>query len=469
MMLRLTDVTFSYPSYDGADSSPVLRGVNLEVPAGEIAVVVGPPDSGKTTLARVIAGLAPRHTGGRLGGTIAIDGGTLGDEGPQQLMDRVGIVFQDSDEQIITSRCAAEVAFPLESLGVDADRLPGEVCDALEECGLGDFREREPSTLSGGEKKRLLLSCLVAVSPKLWILDETVDELDVPGREWLFGYLARCGITALLFSSRLLPVYLHRAHSLHLLHQGVVRTTRASARDRDFFDACVCLGVATPAGSHPEVFATPGETLLEADRVEYRRPAGFRLQVESFRVRRGEILGIVGPNGSGKTTLARVLCGLERLEAGEIRVRTGETLESAAVEDLRRRVAYVFQNPDYQIFLPTVREELEYRPGRGRNSDRSDLEDVRERFKLPSLDTPPTLMSYGARKRLQVATCYLLSRSVVILDEADAGLSVVDFADVVAAFVEQGRGIVVISHDAEVARRVCTRLVRMREGRLEVV
>jgi energy-coupling factor transport system ATP-binding protein len=132
-------------------------------------------------------------------------------------------------------------------------------------------------------------------------------------------------------------------------------------------------------------------------------------------------------------------------------------------------VAYIFQNPDYQIFLPTVREELAYGL-KEQHMDSGEIErrvtDAARLFRLPPLDTAPPLMSYGSRKRLQAAVYWLLDRPVVILDEADSGLAVRDLLEIIEAFRSGSRAILFITHSEEFARRFSDRIVLMRNGRI---
>jgi energy-coupling factor transporter ATP-binding protein EcfA2 len=139
----------------------------------------------------------------------------------------------------------------------------------------------------------------------------------------------------------------------------------------------------------------------------------------------------------------------------------------AAADALRSSVAYVFQNPDYQIYLPTVGEELEYgllEAGAGAAEREASIARVIDLFRLPPVDAPPALLSYGTRKRLQMAVYYLLPRPVVILDEADAGIGREDFAAGVEAFSARGSSVLFISHDIDHTGRLAHRVLVMERG-----
>jgi len=193
--------------------------------------------------------------------------------------------------------------------------------------------------------------------------------------------------------------------------------------------------------------------------------------VEHLELRFGEICALVGRNGSGKSTLARILCGLLHPQEGTVGFGGPGGGRAARAEELLARIGYLFQNPDLQIFLPTVREELGLglRALRlGREEAEGRISEAAARFDLPDLDAPPALLSYGARRRLQAATYFLLSRDLLILDEIDSGLSYREIETLVDALASRVPGLVLITHDLALARSACHRIVVMDQGRIAV-
>ena len=186
---------------------------------------------------------------------------------------------------------------------------------------------------------------------------------------------------------------------------------------------------------------------------------------------------LVGPNGSGKSTLARLLCGLLVPARGSIEVDRGAGFAPATPVELNRCVGYLFQDPDRQIFASTVGDELASAirattlRGRGRRATPATDRDRRvadaiERFDLPPAATPSALMSYGSRKRLQAAAGWLLGRDLVILDEADSGLSYRAFLGLLDTLRETGAGLVMVTHDAALARSAADRVIALDGGRI---
>jgi energy-coupling factor transport system ATP-binding protein len=190
------------------------------------------------------------------------------------------------------------------------------------------------------------------------------------------------------------------------------------------------------------------------------------LTVPSFALASGEIVTLTGPNGSGKSTFARLCCGLDSATSGVFRF-DGDTVDAS---ERNRLVGYLFQNPDLQIFLPTVRDELSWSLLRDRRIPKDTVEEkvgsAAELFGL-SLDDTPSTMSYPRRKRLQAAVYYLLDRPLCILDELDNALTYQMAQEIVRLLSQNGCGMVVITHDDAFARLVADRGYVVRGGRME--
>jgi energy-coupling factor transport system ATP-binding protein len=189
--------------------------------------------------------------------------------------------------------------------------------------------------------------------------------------------------------------------------------------------------------------------------------------VGALELHKGAVTALVGPNGSGKSTLARLLCGLLAPTRGAVEVDRGRGFAPAAPAELNRLVGYLFQDPDHQIFLPTVEDELALclRASGTRGADvRLRIDEAIERFGLPPGGTPPALMSYGSRKLLQAAGSWLLGRDLLILDEADSGLSYRRFLALFAELRAGGAGILLVTHDAALARAAADRVLVLDAG-----
>lgn len=469
-LLIVKDLSFRYPGLGVEKAGLVHDGFTLTIRTGGVAVLFGAADAGKTTFARIVAGLVPRFSGGTLEGTILLDGLNVRKSPPFELMEKVGLVSQDSDEQIFTTRCDTELAFALESLGVPRPQIVERVEDSLRRMGLSAFKDRNPSTLSGGEKKRLLLACLSAIGPALWILDESLEELDQAWKAATLDYLRETGRTVLALASRWSPLLADRGAYFALLSHGGIAASADSGDAPEFHHALSRDGILPRREKRPP-HSTPAQVQLKVERVHFRFPGqdGFSLTIDSLEVRAGEVCALLGSNGSGKTTLGRILCGLLTPQAGAVLLRTSTGFSTASADELNGRVGYLFQNPDHQIYLPTVRDELSLglrRQGLGRDEIDRKIEETVELFSLPDPASPPTLMSYGGRRRLQAAISYLLPREILVLDEIDSGLSCREVEHLLDALIPRAPGIILITHDMSLATSLADRILVLEAGRL---
>lgn len=189
--LEINDLHYCYP-----DKTPALRGVRFSIASGECVAIIGPNGAGKSTLLLHLNGILPEN-GGHLGnvciGGVAINQGNLRD-----IRRKVGLLFQDPDDQLFCPTVFEDVAFGPRRFGVDAEQIPGIVTGALLNVGLWGFESRSPHRLSGGEKRRVCLAGVLACDPSILVLDEPTSNLDPRGRREIKDLLKRTPATKLI-------------------------------------------------------------------------------------------------------------------------------------------------------------------------------------------------------------------------------------------------------------------------------
>jgi len=169
-MITIQNLTYSYP-----DGTPALKDITLTINDGEFLLICGPNGSGKTTLIRHLNGLLKPFSG-----IIRVDGLDPA-KAEKQVMQRVGMVFQDADSQIVGETVAEDVAFGPENLGLSPDEVKVRVDSALDMVGLGDLNHKPCHLLSGGEKRRLAIAGVLAMQPGILVFDEPFANLDYSG------------------------------------------------------------------------------------------------------------------------------------------------------------------------------------------------------------------------------------------------------------------------------------------------
>jgi energy-coupling factor transporter ATP-binding protein EcfA2 len=502
---NLLDIDGLTVRYRGA-ARDALREVRLTVSPGELVAVTGASGAGKSTLCRCIGRVVPTFHPADLRGRMRLNGESLAGKAVHDLVPEVGLVFQDFETQLFATEVWLEVAFGLENLGLPRAEILRRVTATLARIGLTGLERREPATLSGGQKQRLALAAVLAMEPRLLVMDEPTTDLDPAGRAEVLSLAeARRAQDAGILLVDHDPDDLIGAERLLVLHDGAialegparallqrpaqlaalgVRPPQVPAFFEHFgltdlpvtvADGLTCLReggwriTPRPTPTTPPI----ADPILEARGVSYRYPGGVEALVDlNLAVRPGEILAILGQNGCGKSTLARLLTGLLAPSAGEIRVR-GQSVAGRELAGMARHVGYVFQNPDHQLFAQTVREEVIFGP-RNFGVPAAEWPD-RLRHTLAAVDLTgrendnPFTMAKGERQRVAVASVLAAAPEVIILDEPTTGLDYrqqVAMLELVRRLQAAGHTILLITHAMWVAAAYAHRCVLMAEGRI---
>jgi energy-coupling factor transport system ATP-binding protein len=398
----------------------------------------------------------------------------------------LGLVFQNPDDQIVTSVVADDVAFGPENLGLPREEIRARVDRELRRVALTDHATSDPSRMSGGQRQRVCIAGALAMEPQVLVLDEPSSLLDVRGREAILrvmGRLAAAGTTLVhvthfmdeaLEADRVivmdrgrvaldgapaevfceanaglidglgleLPFEMRLARARKALSAGKESADaagRADAARRD--DACAT-SVGTAAEGMTSAGAAAESATCKNDRREQDVPSAAVCEVRgvdysykrskkaldgvSFDVRRGESVAIVGQTGSGKSTLLRLMCGLEAPDAGSVVVAGSSTAKKRGRRAVRRAVGYVMQHPERQLFAQTVAEDVAFGPRNLGLRPEEVARRVDHALELVGLrekrDVSPFELSGGQRRLAAIAGVLAMEPELLILDEPTAGL-----------------------------------------------
>lgn len=223
-IITIRDLHYAYPPpVAGGAPTRVLRGIDLEVGAGEFVALLGRVGAGKTTLCLALNGLVPHATGGTIRGQVTVAGLDTRRHGVAELARTVGLVFQDPEAQLTQMRVEDEVAFGPENLGLPAAEIDERVTWALAAVGLSALRDRSPAHLSGGEKQRVALAAILAMRPQVLVLDEPTANLDPAGKAAIFDVLtqlARQRQAAIVVATQEVERVARHADRVLVLHEG---------------------------------------------------------------------------------------------------------------------------------------------------------------------------------------------------------------------------------------------------------
>lgn len=449
--VRLAHVTLRY------GDSVALDDVTLEVCRGERVCVLGANGSGKSTLASVICGLlAPDEGDVELAGHAVCTGGVPDLAAYRDARRQLGLVFQNPDDQIVTSVVADDVAFGPENLGLPRAQISARVARELRRVAMEKYAHADPSRLSGGQRQRVCIAGALAMEPAVLVLDEPSSLLDVRGRAAIMrvmGRLAAAGAT-LVHVTHFMDEALAADRVVVMQHghvalEGTPNEVFAAKNAQVIealglempFEARLAVALrqagaaggaiaapGTPSDEKPAACAPAAEPLaiLARDLGFSYGPDAQALDGVSLKVPVRATTAIVGQTGSGKSTLLRLLCGLEAADAGSLTVCGINAATKRGRRQVRRAVGYVMQHPERQLFAQTVAEDVAFGP-RNQGLSAAEVERrVAHALDLVGLadrrDASPFELSGGQQRLAAIAGVLAMEPELLVLDEPTAGL-----------------------------------------------
>lgn len=507
ILVRLSRVSLFY---EGGVTA--LDDVSLELARGERLCVLGANGSGKSTLASVICGLlAPDEGEVELVGERVCASGGPDLEAYRRARRSLGLVFQNPDDQIVTSVVEDDVAFGPENLGVPREEIAARVTRELHRVAMDDYAQADPSRLSGGQRQRVCIAGALAMEPAVLVLDEPGSLLDVRGRSAILrvmGRLAAAG-TTLVHVTHFMEEALE-ADRVIVMDHG--RVALAGTPDEVFAqgEKLGALGLEVPfaarlsqrlglpwtcdettlvcelgtvpnsqksfMSSRPRIknvceLGTVPIVQVEHAFFSYGRGA-YALDDVSFEIFPGTSTAIIGQTGSGKSTLLRLLCGLETPDEGRVLVGGNDTATRRGRRDARGLVGYVMQHPERQLFAETVEKDVAFGPRNLGLPEGEVTRRVTEALELVGLasrrDVSPFKLSGGQRRLCALAGILAMEPRMLVLDEPTAGLDPRGRAmlrRVLARLRERGVTLVQVTHSMEDAARA-DRVLALDQARL---
>lgn len=494
-----------------------LRDIDLELDLGAHALL-GAHGSGKSTLLQSACGLTRTIMGAHLSGTITFDGADLAHYSPHTIADYLGLVCQDPSAQTIGRTCFEQVALGLRTRGFSRSQIFTRAAECLEQVGLGAMADHAVDSLSGGQKQRLTIASALAVPGQMLLLDNITAQIDPEGSRQIRQVIAQLRSTGLgtVWSGYDAGVF--DDETVTILHQGGVEKTGITV-DQMLVDleACARWGIRpTPLaifnarlnqlhpidmpttltmnvdldhtvahvrrhlGSHDlgrvaayDVAVQPtsmnlGEVVVAVDDLCFAYGGHDVLKGASFELRQGECVVLAGKNGAGKTTLAMVCNGLLAPGSGRIVVR-GRDITDQPTWLKARQIAYLFQNPDDQIFCRTVADEVGFAVYRNQMADANDA--VSEALEICGItrlaEAHPLSLDPPERRLVALASIIARRPQVIIADEPTAGCDASlsqQIMQILTGCARQGTAVLIISHDEAMASQYAHRILVLDDG-----
>jgi energy-coupling factor transport system ATP-binding protein len=489
---------------------PALADISFEIRPGELLLVAGPSGCGKSTLLRCLNGLIPGTYRGELQGAVYVDGRDTRELTLAEISRTVGNVLQDPERQIVASHVLEEVAFGLENQGLPVAEVIGRAEATLDELNMLHLARRETFTLSGGEKQKLAAAGVLALRPRVLLLDEPLANLDPASAAEalaLFRRLADAGRAVVIVEHRVEEVLSIGPELVMLMDQGRFVYAGPATGMGEFADpravklpaplamrrlattadegqltkdqSLAGLGVppssfaARPLAGHAgtNIHVPSSEPLVELRDVEFGYDETPVLHGVSLQVRQGDRIALLGPNGSGKSTLVKHLICLLRPQRGAVFVG-GAPAETLSVAQAARQVGYVFQSPSHMLFAPTVREELAFGPHNVGQNAAEIARNSAEALALMRMEgyeyRPPLTLSFGQQRRLCIASVIAMRAKVLLMDEPTAGQDYRSYTQFMDGILRLGvfEAQIFITHDIDLAISYANRVLLFADGRI---
>ncbi len=488
-----------------------IKDVDFLADRGEMIAILGRNGSGKSTFARHLNGLLAPH-----GGSIVIGGKDLASTDNLMAVRRqVGMVFQNPDNQIVGNTLAEDIGFGLENLGMPCSDIWNKIDEMLELTGLTAYKYSSTSRISGGQKQRLAIASSMAMTPECLVLDEATSMLDPQGAKDMLKLVLKLNkdknITVIMvthkISEALLADRVYILDDSRIVAEGIPEDVLSDVERLKTYgleipvrmkietgipvDICseykkkhlqISQKMETTAdhvNDHDSTLNDLKKCIVELQKVSYSYVNGnesFKaLSDIDLKIYEGQVLAVIGQTGSGKSTLLQMINKLIAPQSGKVYLYGTDVQGVRNIKDIRRRIGYVFQFPESQLFESTVLKDVMYGPinfGMSKEEAEMSARHALELVGVPDryTDYSPFELSGGLRKRVAIAGILAYEPDILILDEPACGLdgeSKEQLWELIRTLNrEKNVTIILVSHDMEDVYEMSERVLLMDHGKV---
>ena len=458
-VLKCEDIVFKYRE---TSKENIIDGFTYSFNKGEIYLITGFSGCGKSTLANVIAGLYPSSKGILFKGEVRLFGKEISEYPPEKRAEYIMMMFQNADAQFCMDIVRDEIIFCLENIAFPVEKMDGTVDRVLKETGIEYLKYRKISSLSGGEKQKLSLACILAVSPEIIILDEPFANVDYESSQEIVNILKNITrekeVTIIAVDHR---ISLWKDIDYTLLHLGKGCSFVDKNIDKYLVDIIDEEEYRNNFSKRYKDFEERKDAVaVENLDISYKKE--LILKDINLAIKEGGITSIIGKSGTGKTSLLKAIAGIYKISHGNIKI-FGTDIKKIKDKVFINNVGIVFQNPQNQFITYKVIDEIMFTMrNRYPKEDEKLLveksENLLKEFELYKYrNFSPFSLSQGQQRKLAVLSMLGAGQKIILCDEPTYGqdnktsIEIMEFLKRKA--IEENITVVMVSHDKNLVFR----------------
>ncbi len=455
-----------------------MKNITLKVSKGEVLVIAGPTGSGKSTLCYILCGIIPKFIPAKVYGKVYINGRDVNEIPQQQLLTTINALLQDPEAQLALFSVSEEIMFPLENLGIPRDEADKRLKWVVDLTYIRHLLSKYVNNLSYGEKQRVALASVLALKPKILILDEPLAHQDYLARKriiTLIDKLREEGITIIVTEHRILDLVKIADRVVVLSNGEVIYEGDIEKLVKSNIPTKIGLRTLEVCSGYNKVKKEQvrSKIAIKVHDLSYAYGSREVLHGISFEVYEGEKVFIVGPNGSGKSTLGMCIAGILTPKRGYVKIMSRDVHKLNWKERVKL-VGYVFQNPDLMLTSDSVSEEIRYglnNLGLKREELDKRLNSILNLLGLETLkDRDPHMLSRGERMIVAIASLLAFNPRVLVLDEPFSGQDgngVRRIFSILNKIISKlNTTVLIITHDIDLINVYADRVIALNSGYL---
>ena len=464
--VEIQDFSYTYPG----ETSPALKNISISLECGSFTVITGRSGSGKSTLGKALAGFLFQDEEPKFQGKIIINGTDMAVIPLFSASDRVAYVQQNPEDQFCTLTVADEIAFGLENKTIDPLEIERRIDLSLEIVKGEALKDRYLANLSGGEKQKIAIASMLALFPDVLILDEPTSNLDPEATQNIFDALHHMRET----HEMTVIIIEHKLSQLTDFKPNLIVLEKGEILPIKTIDAFQWLLEQEGLPYSPAKYIDPvsHEKIIQIKNLNIKLNGKTILHDFTFDLKRGQMIALMGPNGSGKSTLLQSFMGIFKPDSGSV-IGFGRDFSKVATSSLIRKIGFIFQNPDHQLFTDSVFDEAILTL---KNLNLLTAESIQkthlwlQQMHLAGRSNDhPQRLSYGEKRRLNLLAIILHQPELLLIDEfligQDRG-NATHWMRFFRDYVDQGNCVLLVNHHMELTKLFCDRIIFLDEGHI---